>query len=158
MEWWWWDNIGTPTSHKVCLVFTQLKLNICVICDMAFVELMQHNRPYVTWLLTSHKSVFGMLPLPSATGIPGLQHLGNTLNSSLLCCHLTVVIAEAVVTVEILWNTGTVAVSVIHCIGRHVEQNVCVPCMASLGLTSGIAGCLLMSKLWPPLEKKSFCP
>ena len=35
------------------MVFCQLKFNICVRCDMAFIEPMHHNKPNITYLLTS---------------------------------------------------------------------------------------------------------
>ena len=38
--------------YNVCLVFCQLKFNICVRCDMAFIEPMHRNKPNITYLLT----------------------------------------------------------------------------------------------------------
>ena len=36
---------------NVCLVFCQLKFDICVRCDMAFIEPMHRNKPNITYLL-----------------------------------------------------------------------------------------------------------
>ena len=38
--------------HNACLVFCQSKFNICVRCDMAFIEPMHRNKPNITYLLT----------------------------------------------------------------------------------------------------------
>ena len=38
--------------YNVCLVFCQLKFDICVRCDMAFIEPMHRNKPNITYLLT----------------------------------------------------------------------------------------------------------
>ena len=38
--------------YNGCLVFCQLKFNICVRCDMAFIEPMHRNKPNFTYLLS----------------------------------------------------------------------------------------------------------
>ena len=38
--------------YNVCLVFCQLKFNICVRCDMAFIKPMHRNKANITYLLT----------------------------------------------------------------------------------------------------------
>ena len=37
----------------LCLKFSQLKFNICVRCDMAFIEHMHRNNPMQCYLITS---------------------------------------------------------------------------------------------------------
>ena len=38
--------------YNVCLVFCQSKFNICVRCDMAFIEPMHRNKPNITYCFT----------------------------------------------------------------------------------------------------------
>ena len=45
-------NLPNLYHYNICLVFRQLKFNICVRCDMAFIEPMHRNKPNITYLLT----------------------------------------------------------------------------------------------------------
>ena len=39
-------------DHSVCLVFYQLKCNVCVRCYIVYSEPMHHNKPNITYLFT----------------------------------------------------------------------------------------------------------
>ena len=48
-----WSKDETKVSgfyYNVCLVFCQSKFNICVSCDIAFIEPMHRNKPNITYL------------------------------------------------------------------------------------------------------------
>ena len=66
--------------HNVCLVFCQSKFNICVRCDMAFIEPLHRNKPNITYLLTYRKNA----------------NIRCTLVSSKIVVHSDVVGASAV--------------------------------------------------------------
>ena len=46
-----WLCVVLGFHYNVCLVFCQLKFNICVRCHIAFIEPMHRNKPNITYLL-----------------------------------------------------------------------------------------------------------
>ena len=133
---------------------------LCLINNGHDIHLYPYHSTFCRWPISS-MSRSAMLPWSVwSSSAPiyflrhGFEHVGSRYKIFTVCCHLIIVLAEAVFAIEIPWNTKTVAASRVHRIASLFEQNVFPP-MPSQGLTNGGA-CFSLSRPWPQFQNIVF--